>query len=139
LVLTADADRKAHARAVEAGAAGVLHKTVSISDVVDGVRHLLAGESLLSQNETVELLRLADRDREQNKEAQRAISSLTPREREVLQALTDGLSDKEIAECLYVSSGTVRNHVISILRKLNVHSRLQALVFAVRHGAVEID
>jgi RNA polymerase sigma factor (sigma-70 family) len=103
------------------------------------VRHLLAGESLLSQNETVELLRLADRDREQNKEAQRAISSLTPREREVLQALADGLSDKEIAERLYVSSGTVRNHVISILRKLNVHSRLQALVFAVRHGAVEID
>jgi DNA-binding NarL/FixJ family response regulator len=139
LVLTADVDRKAHARAVQAGAAGVLHKTVSISDVVGGVHRLLAGESLLSQNETIELLRLADREREQSKEAQRAISSLTLREREVLQALADGLSDKEIAERLYVGSGTVRNHVVSILRKLNVHSRLQALVFAVRHGAVEID
>ncbi len=139
LVLTADADRKVHARAVEAGACGVLHKTVLISDVVDAVHRLLAGESLLSQNETIELLRLADREREQNKEAQRAIESLTSREREVLQALADGLSDKEIAEHLYVGAGTVRNHVTSILRKLDVHSRLQALVFAVRHGAVEID
>ena len=139
LVLTADADRKAHARAVEAGAAGVLHKSALINDVVGAVHRLLAGETLLSQGETVELLRFADREREQNKEAQRAISNLTPREREVLQALADGLTDKEIAERLYVGSGTVRNHVVSILRKLDVNSRLQALVFAVRYGTVEID
>jgi DNA-binding NarL/FixJ family response regulator len=56
----------------------------------------------------------------------------------VLQALADGLSDKEIAERLHIGVGTVRNHIVSIFGKLGVQSRLQALVFAVRHGVVEI-
>ena len=139
LVLTATADRRVHARAIEAGAAGILHKSVRVKEVVDAVRCLLAGEELLSPNETVELLRLASREREQNYEAQRAIARLTPREREVLQALADGLRDKDIAHKLQVGSGTIRNHVASILGKLDVQSRLQALVFAVRHGATRID
>ena len=139
LVLTASTDRVAHARAVEAGADGVLDKSVSIGDVIDAVRRLEAGEALLSPNEVGELLRLAGQQRVQEREARLAIESLTPREREVLQALADGLSDKEIAERLYVSAGTVRNHVVRVLRKLGVHSRLQALVFAARYGAVTID
>ena len=56
----------------------------------------------------------------------------------MLQALADGLSDKEIAERLYVGSGTVRSHVVNIFGKLGVHSRLQALLFAVRHGLINI-
>ncbi len=56
----------------------------------------------------------------------------------MLQALADGLSDKEIAERLYVGSGTVRSHVVNIFGKLGVHSRLQALLFAVRHGLIDI-
>jgi DNA-binding NarL/FixJ family response regulator len=139
LVLTASAEREAHARAVEAGAAGVAHKSIRIGEVIDAVRRLVAGEALLSVEEAVELLRLADRRREQDREVHLAISRLTPREREVLQALAEGLSDKEISERLYIGVGTVRNHVVSILNKLGVHSRLQALVFAVRHGVVEID
>jgi DNA-binding NarL/FixJ family response regulator len=67
------------------------------------------------------------------------IEKLTPKEREVLQALAEGLSDKGIAERLYVGVGTIRTHVRSILAKLEVQSRLQALVFAVRHGLVEMD
>lgn len=138
LILTASADRGAYARAVEAGAAGVLHKSVRIKDVIDAVRRLEAGEALLSPNEVGELLRLAGRQRVQDQEAQRAIESLTPRELEVLRALAEGLSDKEIAERLYVGVGTVRTHVVHVLEKLGVHSRLQALVFAVRHDLVEI-
>jgi DNA-binding NarL/FixJ family response regulator len=116
----------------------VLHKSVRIKDIIDAVRRLEAGETLLSPNEVDELLQLADQQRTQDQEAQRAIESLTPRELEVLQALAEGLSDKEIAERLYLGLGTVRSHVVSILKKLGVHSRLQALVFAIRHGAVEI-
>jgi DNA-binding NarL/FixJ family response regulator len=71
-------------------------------------------------------------------EAQRAVESLTPRELEVLEALAAGLSDKEISERLHVGIGTVRNHVVSIFNKIGVHSRLQALVFGVRHDVVEI-
>lgn len=139
LVLTASVERGTHARVVEAGAAGVLHKSAYIRDVIEAVRRLEAGEALLSANEVGELLRLAVKQRAQDKEEREAIGTLTRREREVMQALAEGLSDKEIAQRLYVSVGTVRNHVVRILGKLGVHSRLQALVFAVRHGAVKID
>lgn len=138
LVLTASTEREVHASAVEAGAAGILHKTVRIKDVIEAARRLVTGEAILSTDEVVELLRLAGRQRKQTREAQQAIENLTPREREVLQLLAEGLSDKEIAQRLYVGVGTVRNHVVSVLSKLGVHSRLQALVFAVRHGLVEI-
>ncbi len=138
LVLTASTDRGLHARAVEAGAAGVLHKSARIRDVIEAVRRLEEGEALLSPNELGELLRLAVQQHTQDREARQAIEQLTPREREVLQALADGLSDKEIAERMYVGTGTVRNHVASILSKLGVHSRLQAVVFAARHGAIEL-
>ena len=139
LVLTANADREAYARAAEAGAAGVLHKTVRIQQVVDAARRLLSGESLFSTAEIVELLQLAGQSRERDREAQRAVEQLTPRELEVLQALADGLSDKEISESLHVGVGTVRNHLVSVFAKLGVNSRLQALVFALRQGIVEIS
>ncbi len=138
MVLTASADREAHARAVEAGAAGVLHKSARVGEVVQAARRLVAGESLLSAEEVVDLLRLAGRSRERDREAQRTIERLTPREREVLQALADGLSDKEISENPHVGVGAVRNHLVSVFGKLGVNSRLQALVFALRHGVVEI-
>jgi DNA-binding NarL/FixJ family response regulator len=66
-------------------------------------------------------------------------AKLTVREREVLQALAEGLSDKDIARRLHVGTGTVHSHVANILSKLEVSSRLQALVFAVRHGLVTIE
>ena len=138
MVLTASADRETHARAVEAGAAGVLHKSARVGEVVASARRLVAGEALLSAQEVVDLLRLAGQNRERDREAQRSIERLTPREREVLQALADGLSDKEISENLHVGVGTVRNHLVSVFGKLRVNSRLQALVFALRHGVVEI-
>lgn len=138
LVLTANADREAHARAVEAGAAGVLHKSARIGVVVEAARRLVAGESLLSTEEVIEMLQLAGRQRENDRAAQRSIAQLTPREREVLQALAEGLSDREISEKLHVGVGTVRNHLVSIFAKLNTNSRLQALVFALRHSVVRI-
>ena len=138
LVLTANANREAFARAVEAGAAGVLHKTVRIQQVVDAARSLLSGQSLFSTEEIVELLRLAEQSRERDRETHRYVERLTPRELEVLQALADGLSDKEVSESLHVGVGTVRNHLVSIFSKLGVNSRLQALVFALRQGIIKI-
>jgi len=84
-------------------------------------------------------LRFLTREREGTREARLAIDRLTPREREVLQALAEGSSDREIARRLYVREGTVHSHVTNILGKLEVSSRLQALVFALRHGVVIID
>ena len=139
LVLTANANREAFARVVEAGAAGVLHKTFRIQQVVDGARTLLSGKSLFSAGEVIELLQLAEQSRERDRDTHRYVERLTPRELEVLRALADGLSDKEMSESLHVGVGTVRNHLVSIFGKLGVNSRLQALVFALRHGLVEID
>jgi DNA-binding NarL/FixJ family response regulator len=139
LVLSALSEPAQLAPAIEAGAAGVMHKAVRMGDLLEAVRRLHAGEQLLSQQEVIEALRFVVRERESEREARLAIDKLTAREREVLQALAEGLGDKEIAERLYVGTGTVHTHVTSILSKLGVSSRLQALVFAVRHGVVRID
>ena len=139
LVLSATADQGLLATAIEAGAAGVMHKSAPMSDLVEAVRRLATGDQLLSQEEVIEALRFLTRERESNREAQLASARLTPREREVLQALAEGSSDREIAQRLHVGEGTVHSHVTNILSKLEVSSRLQALVFAVRHGVVTIE
>jgi len=138
LILSAATDRQLIARAVEAGAAGVLHKSVGIAEIIDAVRRLAAGRQLFTTREIVALLELAGRQREQQREVLAALTRLTPRELEVLQALADGLNDREIAQRLYIATETARTHMVNILRKLGVDSRLQALVVAVRHGVVEI-
>jgi two-component system nitrate/nitrite response regulator NarL len=138
LVLTASLDRTEHARAVEAGAAGVLHKSADVDAILDATRCLGEGETLLSEEELLALLRLAGQNREEEVEARASIEQITPREKEVLQKLAKGLSNKEIAAKLHMSVDTERTHMMNILNKLGVHSRLQALVFAARHGLVEI-
>ena len=138
LVLTASFERKDFARAVEAGAAGVLHKTADLDQIIGAVRRLVAGEALLSTREVVELLRLASSAREQEREARATIERITPRELEVLQGLADGLTNKEIAHRLHISLDTERTHVYNVLNKTGAHSQLQALMFAVRHGIVEL-
>ena len=138
LVLTASLDRAEHARAVESGAAGILHKSAGVDEILDATRRLGEGETLLSQEELIALLRLAGQSREKEREARASIEQITLREREVLQALGEGLSNKEIAAKLHVSVDTERTHMMNILNKLGVHSRLQALLFAARHGLIEI-
>jgi DNA-binding NarL/FixJ family response regulator len=138
LVLTASLDRAEHARAAESGAAGILHKSAGVDEIMDAARRLGEGETLLSQEELIALLRLAGQSREEEREARASIEQITPREKEVLQALGEGLSNKEIAARLHVSVDTERTHMMNILNKLGVHSRLQALLFAARHGLVEI-
>jgi DNA-binding NarL/FixJ family response regulator len=138
LVLSASLEPARFARAVEAGASGVLHKSAAIGDIVDAVRRLRAGETLLSPTEVIEMLRMVSRKRQEEYEARRAIERLTPREKQVLEALAEGLDSKDIAGKLNITVETERTHMVNILGKLDVHSRLQALVFAARHGLVEI-
>src|SRR5215207_8134962 len=139
LVLSASLDRTNVARAVERGAAGVLSKTAHLEEVVQAVRRLRAGQTLMPLEEVVELLRYSSTRREEEHEAHQAIEKLTPREIEVLEALAEGLDNERIAEKLNIALRTERNHMASILKKLDSHSQLQALVFALRHGVVEIS
>jgi DNA-binding NarL/FixJ family response regulator len=138
LVLSASLETARFARAVESGASGVLHKSTPIKEIVDAVRTLKAGEALLSPSDVIEMLRFVNRERQEELSVRRAVERLTPREREVLQALAEGLESKEIADKLNVTVETERTHMVNILHKLGVHSRLQALVFAARHGVVQI-
>ena len=139
LVLSAHSQPGRLAAAIDAGAAGVLHKSARLPEIVGAIRDLHAGERLLSPREISQAARLAGRAREEDREALRLIGKLTPRELDVLRALAEGLSDREISEKLYVGVGTVRTHLTNVLAKLEVRSRLQALVFAMRHGLVDMD
>jgi DNA-binding NarL/FixJ family response regulator len=139
LVLSAFSEPGRIAQAIEAGAAGVVNKSSPIGDILSAIRRLSSGEQLLSKREVIEAVRYMSRRRQEDRESQLTIGKLTPKEREVLQALADGLSDKEIAKRLYVGIGTVRTHMTSILTKFGTQSRLQALLFAARHGLVRID
>jgi len=139
LMLTASSGRDEMARAVEAGADGVLHKSAAVADVLGAIRTLAEGGSLLTQSEVIDLLRLAAQKREREWGAVNALERLTPRERQVLESVAEGLSDKEIARRLSVSHETVRTHMVNILGKLGVDSRLQALLLAVRHGYISLD
>jgi DNA-binding NarL/FixJ family response regulator len=138
LILSATSERTELARAVEAGASGLLHKATPLEEIPRAVRSLLAGEALLSAEDTIELLRLISSERRKDLQGQSSAQQITPREKEILQALADGLNDKEIAERLDISFDTVRNHMKSIFIKLEAGSRLQAVMFAVRHGMVEV-
>ena len=79
-------------------------------------------------------MRLAGQERERTREVQATLAHLTPREREVLTLLAEGLDNQAIAERLFISPDTARAHVVKVLAKLGVESRLQAAIFAIRHG-----
>jgi DNA-binding NarL/FixJ family response regulator len=138
LVLTGTDDDRAIAEAIEAGAAGILSKFEAIDAIIAAVRRLAAGEWLLTPLDIIQRLQSLGADRQRERESRAALAALTRREREVLTALADGLSDKEIAQRLGIRPETARNHMVSIYGKLGVESRLQALVFAIRHGAISI-
>lgn len=139
LVLSGVRDHLRLAQAIDAGAASILHKSAHFEEIVDAVRRLHSGEQLIPPTEIIDAVRLVGSAREQEQEAQLLIGRLTPRERDLLKALAEGLSDKKITERPYVGEGTVRSHMTHILSKLEVDSRLQALIFAIRHGLVELS
>ena len=138
LVLTAFTDQTEWARAVAAGALGVLHKSAAPETIVAAVRRLHGGESLFSGSQLIELVRLAGDRVDRERQVKEALDRLTPRELEVVQILAEGLSDKGVADRLFISSKTVRIHVANILEKLQLESRLQLVLFAANHGLVEI-
>ncbi|HZY64456.1 MAG TPA: response regulator transcription factor [Rubrobacteraceae bacterium] len=111
LVLSASLAPDRFAAAVDAGAAGVLHKSASISETVGAVRRLKNGEVLLSPDEVVKMLRMVNRRRREEGEARKAIEKLTRCEKEILQALAEGLDSKQIAQKLHITVETERTHI----------------------------
>jgi DNA-binding NarL/FixJ family response regulator len=134
LALTVLADDQHVIEALLAGACGYVVKDATIDEIVEGVRAASRGEAMISPRIAS---RLVHRLREpETVEARLTGGDLTPRELEVLELLARGLDNSEIAGVLYLSQHTVKNHVSSILIKLQVENRVQAAVRAVRSGMV---
>ncbi|MCU1346967.1 MAG: two component transcriptional regulator, LuxR family [Acidimicrobiia bacterium] len=131
LVISGWTDDRSVARAVEAGASGFIPKQQPVEELVDAVRRVAGGEAVFAP---ALLARLIGRLRPGS--APRAAVDLTERETEVLAALARGASTSAIANELYVSVNTVRNHIASILAKLGAHSRLEAVAKAIREGII---
>jgi RNA polymerase sigma factor (sigma-70 family) len=139
VVLSGTLSNRTRAEAVAAGAAAVFSKTTDIEELIAAVRRICDGEVLVSPAEAVALAREVALRESRERDVRRAVAELTPREREILNAFAEGLSDKQIAERLSIGDKTVRNHVASLLSKLDADSRLQALVLAIRHGVIRIE
>jgi DNA-binding NarL/FixJ family response regulator len=131
VVLTAAAEDSMLVTATEAGCAGFILKTSPLDELVGAVRTAAAGELSVS---TDLLARLLNRLHHQHTPPP---TELTGREREILQLIAEGLTNAAIATRLFISVNTVRNHVQSILTKLDAHSKLEALSIAIRDGVID--
>jgi DNA-binding NarL/FixJ family response regulator len=128
LMLTSFADDEALFDAIMAGAAGYVLKQVRGSDLVDSVRRVAAGQSLLDPTVTAKVL---DRLR-RGPEEEPGVEQLTEQERRILDLLADGLTNRQIGERLYLAEKTVKNYVSNLLMKLGMHRRTEAAVYAAR-------
>jgi DNA-binding NarL/FixJ family response regulator len=123
--------------ALRAGAAGFLLKDAPKDALVQAIRVIHAGDALLSPSVTRRLVEDYARRGEPAQSPEAVLRDLTPREREVLVLVARGMSNAEIAERLVVSEATVKSHVGSILLKLDLRDRVQAVVLAYQSGVVE--
>ncbi|MFF3249516.1 response regulator [Actinacidiphila glaucinigra] len=133
LMLTSFDDDDALLDAIMAGAAGYVLKQIKGSDLVSAVRTVASGQSMLDPATTARLMNSL-REQEQPPEPQdEALAGLTPREREILELIGEGLTNRQIGERLFLSEKTVKNHISRMLGKLGVERRIQAAVLATRH------
>jgi len=130
LVLTGSTDEGLHGTALDAGAASVLHKGESLDKLFQNIRDVVDGQIVMRPARRDELLQHGRRRRA----LEAKLRTLSPRETEVLDALIEGRSAETIASEQFVSLGTVRSHIRSILRKLGVKSQLAAVAAARRVG-----
>lgn len=131
VVLTGAADDAMLVRATELGCAGFILKTSPLEELIAAVRTAAAGEIIISRDL---LVRLVDRLQERPEPIR---TELTAREREILQLISQGMTNGAIAAALFISVNTVRNHVQSLLAKLDAHSKLEALSIGIREGLID--
>jgi DNA-binding NarL/FixJ family response regulator len=137
IMLTMHADKEVLAEAIRAGASGYLVKDCSTEEVAEAVRMAVQGDTALSPQLAATMLDEVRRlDVPDTSDDDRVI---TKREEEVLQLIADGCSTPEVAEQLYISQKTVKNHLASIYQKLDARDRTQAVLQAVRMGIVHLD
>jgi two-component system NarL family response regulator len=123
--------------AIKAGASGYLLKEISIDEVADAIRSVSAGQSRISPAMAAKLLTEFQAMSEREKH-QLPAPRLTDREMQVLRLVAQGMNNRDIAARLFISENTVKNHIRNILEKLHLHSRMEAVLYAVRRNLLEI-
>ncbi|MEQ8842650.1 MAG: response regulator transcription factor [Acidimicrobiales bacterium] len=136
VMLTMHADQDVLANAIRAGACGYLVKDCSTEEIADAVRMASNGDTALSPQLAASML---DEVRKLDMAPSREDRIVTKREEEVLQLIADGCSTSEVAEQMYISQKTVKNHLASIYQKLDARDRTQAVLQAVRMGIVSLE
>ncbi len=131
LILTSFADDEALFQAIMAGAAGFVLKQVRGADLLEAVRRIAAGQSLLDPAVTARVLERVRRGPEEDER----LAQLTPQERNILELIAEGLTNRQIAERVHLAEKTVKNYVSNLLAKLGMERRTQAAVFAARLAA----
>ncbi|MGD2116853.1 MAG: response regulator transcription factor [Chromatiales bacterium] len=130
-MLTTSREEKDVIDSLQSGAQGYLLKDMEPDDLITALRDIVDGKTIVAPELTAVLARAVQGDMAETPAVPDILSELTPREREILCHLAEGQSNKVIARNLGISDGTVKLHVKAILRKLNVHSRVEAAVIAV--------
>ncbi len=140
LVLLESGDTDLPRRAMRLGASGVVFKNKSADMLLKAIECVHAGEAWLDRSTTASLLReLSPRNKPPKKNPEEVkISSLSQREREVIQLVGKGFKNKQIAEALFISGITVHHHLTSIYSKLEVADRLELLIYSYRYGLAEL-
>jgi DNA-binding NarL/FixJ family response regulator len=139
VMLTVSEDEADLYEAIKAGASGYLLKEISIEEVATGLRAVAGGQSLISPSMAAKLLNeFSTMAKRSDGRSQVPAPRLTERELEVLKLVARGLNNRAIAAQLFISENTVKNHVRNILDKLQLHSRMEAVVYAVREKLLEI-
>lgn len=133
VVLTAIQDPEVIADALAAGACGYVPKTSAVDDLMDVVRRAAAGELVMPERDLAPVLEQL-RATSAVDEGEVLLRSLTRRESEILRSLAGGRTTTEVADALGISALTVQSHVKSILAKLGVHSKIEAVTLAWRYG-----
>ena len=135
VMLTMHADQDVLADAIRAGANGYLVKDCSTDEIASAIETVAGGETALSPRLAASMLAEVRRQEDQAEQTR----VITKREEEVLQHIADGCSTPEVAEKLYISQKTVKNHLASIYQKLDARDRTQAVLQAVRMGIVTLN
>jgi two-component system, NarL family, response regulator DevR len=139
LMLTSFDDEDALLDAIMAGASGYVLKQIKGSDLVSAVRTVASGQSMLDPATTARLMRSLRADPVETPVIAPELASLSPRERDILTLIGDGLTNREIGKKLYLSEKTVKNHISRLLAKLGVQRRVQAAVLATHREQPDSD
>jgi len=137
LILTMHDNEKYIGRILRAGAAGYLLKDTASADFLSAIRAVHRGDSYLSPSISRMILNGLFQEKDSRRTKSR-VNTLTPREREVLTLLAEGKSNKEIGDVLYISPKTVDVHRTNIMKKLDIHSIVQLVKYAIQQGLVDI-